>query len=58
MITIMAGEENGRYFVKLDRKGTKSGNNPRLNKNKLGQSTQSIKTNIRTKQNIRTYEHD
>lgn len=30
-ITIMAGEENGRYFVKLDRKGTRAGNNPRTN---------------------------
>ena len=30
--TIMAGEENGKYFVSIDRKGPKAGNNPRTNR--------------------------
>jgi len=30
-ITIMAGEEKGQYFVALDRKGPRVGNNPRTN---------------------------
>lgn len=34
IITIIAGEENGRYFAKLDRNGFAASNNPRLRKNK------------------------
>lgn len=34
IVTIIAGEENGRYFAKLDRHGFAVSNNPRLRKTK------------------------
>lgn len=58
MITIMAGEENGRYFVKLDRKGPTRGNNPRLKKTKQRKPKAASKTSIRTRQKTRSYERD
>lgn len=59
MITIMAGEENGRYFVKLDRKGPTRGNNPRLYKAQRGNSTNSLpKIRALTNQKTRPSEHD
>jgi len=41
MVTIMAGQEQGQYFAKLDRKGAAVSNNPRLRKPK---KVKAIKT--------------
>lgn len=58
-ITIMAGKEKGEYFLTVDRKGTRTGNNPRSNdsltkpyRNKIKRQ-QSRKTQPKVNHNIR-----
>lgn len=59
MITIIAGEENGRYFVKLDRKGQKRGNNPRLYKAERINSAKPLsQTRSFSRQKVRSVERD
>lgn len=59
MITIMAGEENGLYFVKLDRKGPRRGNNPRLYNAIQPQSAISLsQAGASISQRTRSYEPD
>ncbi len=60
-VTIIAGQEAGRYFVKLDRQGYAASNNPRLRKNNKPRSfnrPQNKPSQYRSKTTIKSYERD
>jgi hypothetical protein len=42
-VTIMAGEERGQYFLTVDRKGPRKGNNPRTNASLRKVKTKNLK---------------
>ena len=60
-VTVIAGQESGRYFVKLDRQGFAVSNNPRLRKNKKTNSfykTRSKSVQYQPKTSIKPHERD
>lgn len=57
MVTIIAGEEDGRYFAKLDRQGFAASNNPRLRK-KLTRHMPKPNRQHQSKDVNKSYERD
>ncbi|MEP3892306.1 MAG: hypothetical protein ABJN69_17735 [Hellea sp.] len=57
-VTIMAGEENGAYFVTLDRRGAAAGNNPRHQRIKPSQVRVPQRQTIRNTSKLKPYERD
>lgn len=60
-VTVIAGQEAGRYFVKLDRQDFAVSNNPRLRKNRRTHSINRPKNKSKpnsSKTTIKSYERD